>query len=58
MIFDSQDGSTRPIQITVSDNVNVGDKIGEAIATDDDENPKIYYYIIGKNVTREIYKIN
>lgn len=58
MIFDSQDGSTRPIQITVSDNVNVGDKIGEAIATDDDENPKIYYYIIGKNVSREIYKIN
>ncbi|XP_071128543.1 cadherin-87A-like isoform X4 [Mytilus edulis] len=44
-----QDGSTRPIQITVSDNVNVGDKIGEAIATDDDENPKIYYYIIGGN---------
>ncbi|XP_052071538.1 protocadherin Fat 4-like isoform X2 [Mytilus californianus] len=44
-----QDGSTRPIQITVSENVNVGDKIGEAIATDNDENPKIFYYIIGGN---------
>lgn len=33
--------------MTVQESIKVGDKIGDITATDMDENPKIYYYIIG-----------
>lgn len=42
------DGSTRPIQFVIAETVKVGDPVGQPlVATDLDENPKIYYYIIG-----------
>ena len=33
----------------VSEDKKVGDTIGTVLATDADENPKIYYYIIGNH---------